>query len=113
MVAAGAEPADRPRAQATSSVTLGRSCGLGLRQRTTTSRNAGEKSGGSTMASLGSPEEGGRRVSASNRLTPSAQMSSAVELLPCRASGGSYTVGVLALIVRALTRRIVSLASFS
>src|SRR5438105_8699663 len=47
--------------------------------------------------------DGGQRVSASNRLTPSAQMSSAVELLPCRASGGSYTVGVLALIVPALT----------
>src|SRR2546430_2951630 len=90
MVAAGAEPADRPRAQATSSVTLGRSCGLGLRQRTTTSRNAEEKSAGSTMASLGSPKPDGRqRVSASNRLTPSAQMSSAVELLPCRASACS------------------------
>src|SRR5438105_7245126 len=74
MVAAGADPADRPRAQATSSVTLGRSCGLGLRQRTTTSRNAEEKSAGSTMASLGSPKpDGGQRVSASNRLTPSAQ----------------------------------------
>src|SRR3984893_16896254 len=110
MVAAGMDGADRPPAQATSAVTLGRSCGLGLRQRATTSRNAGEKSTGSTTASRRSPKpEGGRRVSASNRLTPSAPMSPAVELLP----GGSYTVGVLVLIVPSPTRRIVSLASFS
>src|SRR5271165_3798958 len=114
MVAAGADPAERPRAQVMSSLTLGRSCGLGLRQRATTSRNSGEKSAGSTTASPDSPKpEGGRRVSASNRLTPSAQMSLVVELLPRWASGGSYTVGVLVLIVPSLTRRIVSLASFS
>src|ERR1700689_4374919 len=113
MIAAEEYPADRPRAQAASSVALGRSCGLGPRQRATTSRNAGEKSAGSSMASLGSLDpEGVRPVRASNKLTPSAQMSPAVELLACRPSGGSYTVGVV-LSESSLTLRIVSLASFN
>src|SRR5665213_529536 len=108
MVASGTDPAACPRAQATSSVTLGRVGGLGFRQRATTSRKAGEKSAGSATASLRSPQpEGGQRVSASNRQTPSAQISPAVELLPCRPSGGWYTLGALALIVSSPTRRIV------
>src|ERR1022692_1554663 len=98
MVTSGTKLAACPRAQATSSATQGRFCGLGFRQRATTSLNAGEKSAGSATASLRSPQpEGARRVSASNRQTPSAQISPAGELLPCRASGGSYAVGALAL----------------
>src|SRR5580693_4036211 len=79
-VAAGAGPNGWPPAQAASSGTLGRSCGLWLRQRVTTSRNTGEKSAGNAAALLDSLKpEGARRLSASNRVTPSARTSPAVE----------------------------------
>ena len=60
-IAAAADATAGLCAQAMHSATLGRFCGSVLRQRATISRNAGEKSGGSSTAFRLPPNPGGGR----------------------------------------------------
>jgi len=82
-------PITGARSRASISLNLGRSYGRRARQPDTISRNAGEKSAGNTTPPRRTSRANeGLRVSASNKVTPSAQMSPAADR-PSPHSGGS------------------------
>src|ERR1700687_6072422 len=99
---------------ASRSAIVGRFARLGLKHRRTMSTYAGARGAGNeTTPDRRSGHVGRCWVSASTMSIPTPQMSPAPEILPSRASGGSYTEGLAVIAVGCTAGRMVSLASCS